>query len=269
MLSSRDQDKITNHLRNINDEDAQELMDLRRQVTKGKDDITALRLEQETKKSQELKEQYDSLAKRFDVLSKEKFESSGRSNGRLNDLAQGFKNPNFGVPNDKNTVHESKSPTEAVGSFGQNGNGSQAAAHRDVSKTENAVLIDSQTNGLNGQKLVITSRMQDGKKVSEDPSSDLINYLMKNEADTKTLKELKESGLIYTYDLDDNGKIIQVSKLIKYSQLSAEAKILVDNKLQILSDLNSKSIGVIESDMLQANRKYSYQVLKLEILTAN
>lgn len=271
MLSNGgDQAKISKHLDNINDEDARELVRLRNVVSHNKDEITALKLEQEAKRTEELKTQYEALEKKFDLLTKEKAENANRfRNSGSFDGGQDFKGQSFGTFNEKTNSFDNKVTGETKGHFesGISGSSNQSAVFRDPAMSGTSGAVNSYDNIERGdQKLVITSNIKDGKKALVDPSTELITYLTKNEPDSKTLKELKESGMIYTYDLDENGKIVQVSKLIKYNELSVEAKTLVDNKLLLLSQKEPTQFSELEKQILLSKRNYSYQALKLELL---
>lgn len=263
VLSNGNQQKISSHIKNINDEDAQELLDLKKQLDKSKGDLADLRKETEAKKMRDLQAKYDALEQKLEALKNGKTETTARTNNPIfPESGHVFKTQGPGHANERSPIVENKTTTEVgKANFAPNSIGSQnqAAINRETNKANNSVIVDSDSE-TSSQKLVIVSKSIDGKKVSEDPSSELISYLTATETNSKTLKELKElkeSGMIYTYDKDENGKIVQVSKLIKYGQLSAAAKALVEAKL---------AQSELEDEMIQVKRKVSYQALKMELL---
>lgn len=270
ILSGSDQKKVSSQLQDINDEEAQELINLRKQLLKNKEEISALKLEQEAKRTRDLRDQYEALESKYENLRKEKNQVTERTfvpNGA--DISSGFKNQNSGFMNDRNPASGITPTTvSSGGGFTQNAVGpqNQIGPVREMARSNNGLNVDMPSEEVAGKKLVITSTLKDGNKTASDPSQELITYLTTNETDDKTLRDLKESGMIYTYDLKENGKIVKVSKLIKYSQLSDEAKILVDNKLLLLSSKKPTVLSDLEKDKMLIKRRYSYQALKLEIL---
>jgi hypothetical protein len=104
---------------------------------------------------------------------------------------------------------------------------------------------------------------------SDDPSGELINYLAKNETDSEALRSLKESGLLYKVEVNENGKKEVKTKLIKYNELTPEAKLLVDRRLSILEITESQTLTELEKKVLLSKRAYSIQALRLELLSVS
>lgn len=274
ILSGGDQKKISSQLEDINDAEAQELINLRKQVLKSREEISALKLEQEAKRTRELQEQFQSLENKYESLRKEKVAHPERTFiSNIPDSGAAFKSQNFGAANDRNPAFDNNLPKAEIrgGGLAQNavGTQNQVGTVREAPKTNNSLTVDSPSHNVAGEKLTIKSSVKDGHKTATDPSLELITYLSTNDPDGKTLIDLKESGMIYTYDLQEDGKIVQVSKLIKYSQLSDEAKILVDKKLLLLSSKNPNVLSDLEKQKQLVKRKFSYQALKLEIMKIN
>jgi hypothetical protein len=112
---------------------------------------------------------------------------------------------------------------------------------------------------------MISSQKPQGQNKAEDPSQELIAFLSKNEPDFKTLYELKDSGIIFNYVDHENGIPVPKSKVIKYSDLSEDAKKLVDQKI---SKLDAKEAAKLKEQILISKRAYSIQALKLELLSS-
>jgi hypothetical protein len=274
-IKGKDQKKIDGFINNISDADAQELSRYRAQSKKEREAITDSRLEQERLKTLELKAQYEELEKKLELLKKEKpsiadnNSSSGSSNsGGYQETNQeqdeGFSN--FGSKT--NTTNFQAAGGSTSGNPSAIGGNTQASGQfRDPSSNSNAANgRDLGGKVGDGMSLVIKSQAGNGQATAEDPSSELITYLTKNETDSKTLRDLKESGLIYTYEVNENGATVEKKKMIKYTELSAEAKALVDKKISILVEKESSDL---ERQISSLKRTYSIQALKLEILTSN
>lgn len=254
---------------NINEEDAQDLLDLREMARKDKAIISDMNLEKEKRKTIELESKYMDLQKKLDQLIKEKNEVvKNPSTERSNEGSPEFKGPTF-TNFSENSNSAGGQPTGGArdGSSLSNSGVSQSGSgnlRAPASGSGNAANFRD-AEPKSDQQLIIVSHSTKGHKASEDPSAELISYLNQNETDSKTLKDLKESGLIYSYVVDENGKRVEKKKVIKYDELSVEAKALVDKKISIL--FKNKS-DVLKQQLSASKRAYSIQALKLELLSA-
>lgn len=274
-LKGRDQKKIDGFLSNITDGDAKELDRYRAQSKKDSEEIARLKFEQQLLKTQDLKAQLEESQKMLELLKKEKKsvadkKSSGSSNSgdyqeSKQDQDEGFSN--FGGKT--NTTNFQATGGSTSGNSSASGGSTQAQGQfKDLSSNSNSNAATGRdvASKPGEMSLVIKSQAVNGQATAEDPSTELITYLTKNESDSKTLRDLKESGLIYTYEVNENGKTIQMKKMIKYTELSAEAKALVDKKISILVEKESSDL---ERQISSLKRTYSIQALKLEILSSN
>lgn len=213
--ASTEKEKINQLISSINSRDAQELLDFEASVLNGKEKITSSILEEERKKTRLMEEKFEKLAKPQEASTRAPAaQSSVPSNEAV--TAPNFSSGGF-VSNSASTSAPAATLSESSG---------QAAGSFRHTSLETAAISDA--------KLVISSGLTvEGKqKGQEDPSQDLISYLKSHEPDGQTLKNLKEAGIIYTYEsTDPSGKKIKLQKIVKYSELSPEARKLVDNKL--------------------------------------
>lgn len=242
--------KIHKLVDNIKEKDAEELLALKEENARAREQITELKLENERKKTQELKEKYDELERRFTQIS--------QAQGGLGGMNESFARSSFATGGFSPENHQLPEAGAAPGGQASNGSSSfNLGNFRDIASAANAVSgTFRDVDVKNEPKLVISSSRKDPSgKVVEDPSSDLISYLKNTEPDGVMLKKIKESGIIYTYETEEkDGQKVVKQKLIKYDELSPEAKKLVDNKLAVIALNNLK-------------RAYSVQALRLELMT--
>jgi hypothetical protein len=255
-------EKVKRHIENINDEDAKELLTLKDQLNKNREEFNAFKLAQETSKLNELKLQNEALQKKLEEITNGKQAEPSRSFASTSDV-QGYKST--GVPKDFINDFDKRIMPEDIGSSGSSDQSSPVGASKASIKSDSglsaaAALGTSHDGESSLNRIIISSSSTDGNRGHGDPSTELINYISKQAPDNKSLselQELKESGMIYSYNVKDNGKEVRVTKLIKYEELSKEAKILVDNKILLLSQ---------SDELKKSNRRYSFQALMLEIL---
>lgn len=145
--------------------------------------------------------------------------------------------------------------------------GPQALGGALNSASSGSNAVSNQTHELKPQiGLMITSQTPKGQNQVQDPSKELIAFLAKNDPDFKTLYELKDSGMIFNYVVQENGVPVTKSKVIKYSELSESAKKLVDQKIL---KLDTKDAAQLKQQLLISKRAYSIQALKLELLSSD
>lgn len=274
-LKGRDQKKIDALLNNVTDADAKELDTYRAQSKKDSEEIARLKFEQQLLKTQDLKAQLEESQKMLKALKKEKNSvadnnSSGSSNSgdyqeSKQDQNEGFSN--FGGKTNSTNFQATGGSTSG-NSLANSGNTQAQGQFKDLSSNSNSNAATGRdvASKPGEMSLVIKSQAVNGQATAEDPSSELITYLTKNETDSKTLIDLKESGFIYTYEVNENGATVEKKNVIQYTKLSAEAKALVDKKISILVKKESSDL---ERQISSLKRTYSIQALKLEILSSN
>ena len=259
LASSEDKAKVSSHLKDINEADAQEILRLRDQVLKDQQTISDLRVEEERKKAEILKSDYEQLKSRFDNFERPTdriAHTQNLSNGKIseNSVPQ-FEAASLAAPGAGpvgSRIGTGSSFSANPGTLQElSGTDSQAAGGSKDTSSQKEMTDPSVGMNL----IVVASKGSENNHSTEDPNQALINYLNKNDASVSQLQELKESGLLYTEeDLSIEGKKIHKKKLIKFNELSAEAKVLIERKLA--------SIKVQE-----VKRNYSRQALMLELFT--
>lgn len=259
LASSENKAKVSSHLNNINEADAQEILRLRDQALKDQQTISDFRLREEQRKAEDLKKDYEQLKSRFDEHEKpvdRSISSVSEAAGRSADKSiPRFETATLSAPQSgmQNTTG-SRSGEGASSSVGSgtiqdlsSGNTSSAAGAKASSAQKE--MNDARLS----MNLVVIASSSD--RASDDPNKVLINFLTKNEPTVTQLQELKTSGLLYTEeDVTVEGKKVHTKKLIKFSELSAEAKILIERKLATI-------------EIQEVKRNYSRQALMLELFT--
>lgn len=244
-----EKEKYEKLISRIDSKDAEDLLDFEARVLKEKEKITNTILEEERKKTRSMEEKYEKIEKNHEVAGRNHTESGGSHTEFA--PQQNFATDGF-VQNDVSLPKES-SGAASSNSMASGGN------FRDVSGEASAVntALKDVNSKADGKLIISATQSADGKeKGKEDPSLDLITYLKSNEPDSQTLKNLKEAGLIYSYEtVDKTGKKIILQKVVKYSDLSPEARKLVDNKLAAIT-------------VKAMRRAVSIQALRLELMAA-
>jgi hypothetical protein len=272
-LSSAEPDKVKKLVSNISDSDAKELLKLREQARSDKNVISALNLEAEKARMTDLKSEYEELEKKLETLKKEKSSLSDRT--QMVGESSGVSNKYVSAPSFQENSNVAYEPRATGG--GQDGLNSGFEDMSSQAKSANmrnvatfsasaAPVRDVESKGDN--KLMVISSQKSGSG-SDDPSGELINYLAKNETDSEALRSLKESGLLYKVEVNENGKKEVKTKLIKYNELTPEAKLLVDRRLSILEITESQTLTELEKKVLLSKRAYSIQALRLELLSVS
>jgi hypothetical protein len=261
-----DEKKVDSLISNLNDEDAKEFLRWKKQIKKEKDDVSNMELEQQKKKTLELQSNYEALEKKLDNLTKSKSSADSQSTSvSSNDFGKDYKGQGVSKISEKTNLADFQAtsgsasgtpiPTNSAPSLGGSLKGSSGGSN---------AVSNQAPESKSKITLMITSQQPTGVNRPEDPSQELIAFLAKNEPDFKTLNELKDSGIIFTYVVNENGIPVPKSKVIKYSELSEDAKKLVDQKILKLE--NKEAIKLKEQIKISRSA-YSYQALKLELLS--
>jgi len=262
-----DEKKVDSLISNLNDEDAKDFLRWKKQQKKEKDDVSDMELEKQKKKTLELQSNYEALEKKLDNLTKSKSSSDSQSpSGSPSDFGKDYKGSGIGKISEKTNLSDfQSSPAPAPGSpLPSTGASSLGGTLKGSSSGSNAVSNQA-PESKSKITLTITSQQPTGTNRPEDPSQELMAFLAKNEPDFKTLYELKDSGMIFSYVVNENGIPVPKSKVIKYSELSEDAKKLVDQKIL---RLENKEAIKLKEQIKFSRSAYSYQALILEMLSS-
>lgn len=258
LAKSEDKSNVSSHMKNINEADAQEILRLRDQSLKDHKTISELKIQEERLKAEALKNEYEQLKSRYDNFDRPAdrvVNTQGQSGARSLDYpVQHFETASLAAPHAGVSGGRISAGGSSVAGAGTIQELSGAGSKDAVGSKEVSVQKEINDARLGMNLVVVASNGSTNKDhTSEDPNLALINYLNKNETTVTQLQALKESGLLYTEeDHSVDGKKVQKKKLIKFSELSPEAKILIEKKLA--------SIKVQE-----VKRNYSRQALMFEL----
>lgn len=237
-----DKEQLARLISNITSSDAQNLLDMKERLVKNKESITDAQLAEERKKTKVLEDEYQEHVM--------KSEPTSPSHAVADNVSL---RPAFSTGGPMGAEGMSNVPTSPVPSVSSS-TLSAGGNFRDMASVQSAINAKAMDEGKIEPSLIIDSQKKVAKG-KEDPSSDLINFLKLNETDGQTLLKLKESGIIYSYQIvDEHGKTVNMKKLVKYEDLSPEAKLLVDNKLAA-------------ANTLALRRAHSIQALRLQLLS--
>lgn len=242
LSGSSDKAQLEKMISNISSSDAQDLLDMQARMIKNKEVISEQQLEQERKKTQDMADEYQEHVKKGEPNGPKTHAAVAEGVSRSSFSTGGFMGA-AGPSLPQGTTSSSSSSSAGEGKI------------RDVASVQSAVNANAMADNKKEASLVIASQTKDGSKAKEDPSGDLMTYLNSNETDGQTLRNLKESGIIYSYQIvDETGKTVTKQKLVKYADLSPAAKLLVDNKLSAVTTMALR-------------RAHSIQALRLELLS--
>ena len=270
---SENKNRVKDHISSVNEKDAEEIFRLRDQAMKDRQTISELRLQQERDKTEALRGEYEQLKARFDNLEKSgpataaaapNITSAGTGTSTTGGVPH-FETATLAAPiaaagstGGRASGIASQSSMGGSASLGDSNSGSSNAAGAGSSVTTTATASSGGSDSR-GLALTVTQSVGVDGKVSsvEDPNKALINYLTKNEPTEKQLQELKTSGLVLTEeDISKDGQKVKTKKMIKFHELSPEAKSLVEKKLA-------------QVKLQEVKRNYSRQALILELFTAS
>ncbi len=261
-----DEKKVDSLISNLNDEDAKDFLRWKKQQKKEKDDVSNMELEQQKKKTLELQSNYEALEKKLDNLTKSKSSTDSQSTSiSSSDFGKDYKGQGVGKISEKTNLADFQATSGAASGSPTPTNGAPSLGGSLKGSSSGSNAVSNQAPESKSKiTLMITSQQPTGVNRPEDPSQELIAFLAKNEPDFKTLHELKDSGMIFTYVVNENGIPVPKSKVIKYSELSEDAKKLVDQKIL---RLENKEAIKLKEQILISRSAYSYQALKLELLS--
>lgn len=219
-------------LNNISDRDVDEILNLKEQMQKDKNLISKLQLEAEKKKTDELKDKFEQLQKKYDTTFKNKTDTHS---------TEPQQNANFGIVSGFKDIPSQNGKPSILDGNNFNG-GTIKSAGRNISSaaTSNKPSIIEDQAGI-----IIESNVNSQEKHDEE----VYTYLMKNEQDVQTLEKFKEIGVTYKHEVIVNGKRVIEEKLVPYSELSPKVRELLARKL-----------------LVQVKRTYSIQALKYELM---
>jgi hypothetical protein len=218
-------EQTKNLINNISEDDAKTVLN---KVEKNGPETTSQIIDENKKELKELQSKYEALEKKYAA-------SYGSAPQFSNQSFIGNNNSNTG--NEKNAGGEgfgTNPGSDNVGSakfnvFETSADGSQKAAGN------KSIVVGKNGETANGTRLdIIVNESVSSTGVIDaksDPDEEIYSLLIKSDPDIRTLELLKTSGVIYRYELIENGKTIQKERKIAYSELGPKVRDLLDLKL--------------------------------------
>lgn len=250
LANKNNEEEVERLLSNTSKEDHEELVRLRREVQESRDRMKQLLEETERNKLDNLRAEYERLERevnndpapeRKPASQEEVSETEVRSTSVIAPVQSTVRLPDAGGV--------SSGGTTSTSAGGTSGNGGGVA--RSIATDESVITASLPA----GQAIVIESAKIQGNSPEgrAQISEEVIAYLQNSSPDLNTLKQLKESGIIIKYKVIEDGEEVQKEMRVSYSDLSPEARQVVDRKLQ-----TEERLVALE----RAKRAYSYSALR-------
>lgn len=267
-LSNNDnKEKVEKLISNTDDSSVLELLRLKEEGAKDRLRILELANQNEKNQNEELERKLKKLeekrAKALAAINEEDEELSGEAGPqrRVNQLRR---------DQSRNVASNTQSSDqfEASTSAGSQPGKLSAPVPVNLQGLRNAVLPSNASLAASGGvrgPLVVTSK---GSKTAgieikaAEMNIELLNYLSENQADITTLLKIKDSGMLYRYQVVENGNVVDKEILVAYGSLNEDVKKLIDQKISQSSTQGAKIVEM-DKEILSAKRAYSYSALKI------
>ncbi len=102
-----------------------------------------------------------------------------------------------------------------------------------------------------------------GDVPAEDMNRNIIRYLETNTLDLRTLIQIKESGMLFRYRVNEREREV----LLSYANLPADIKNIIDQRI-ISARATPDEINRISNDIKLRRRNYSYETLRAIIVSS-
>lgn len=268
LSNNENKEKVNKLISNTDDSSVLELLRLKEEGAKDRLRILELANQNEKNQNEELERKLKKLeekrAKALAAINEEDEELSQEAGPqrRVNQLRR---------EQSRNIASNTQSSDqfEALGSAASQPGKPSAPVPVNLQGLRNAVLpsnasLAANSAGVRGP-VVVTSK---GSKVAgieikaAEMNIELLNYLSENQADITTLLKIKDSGMLYRYQVVENGNVVNKEILVAYGSLNEDVKKLIDEKI---SQSGAKGAKIVEMDkeILTVQRAYSYSALKI------
>ncbi|MES2528917.1 MAG: hypothetical protein V4598_17660 [Bdellovibrionota bacterium] len=105
-----------------------------------------------------------------------------------------------------------------------------------------------------------------GDVPAEDVNRNIKSYLEQNTLDLSTLIQIKESGMLFRYRVNERGQVAEREVLLSYANLPADIKSIIDQRI-LSARATPEQINRISSDLRLRRRNYSYETLRAIIVS--
>lgn len=263
LADENNKDEIEKHLSNTSDEDLQRLMELKDMIAKDQSRLNDLLRQNDKAKLQDmesnLKKMEDEMkgtSKR--VMAERNFSDSTFQNGFNGPASQQHNNLDHSS-RDSSRANDSSSSGGARTSSSRSNSGALSEGARSVASIpEVARSIVRDTN--DGAIIIESSIVRiPGKALArEELSKEIISYVNTSQLNLADLMKMKESGLVLKVKSLQNGQEINEEIKVNFSELTTEAKLLLENKIAGIEK---------EQQYDRLKRDYSFETLRLILAT--
>lgn len=266
-LSNNDnKDNVDRLVSNTDDSSVLELLRLKEEGAQNRLKILELANQNEKAQNEELERKLKKLqekrSKAVAALNDEDDESSEEA-GPQRRTNQGRREQSRSLA----STTQSSDQSEVVGSAGTQPGKLSAPVPVNLQGLRNAVLPSNASlvnSGVRGP-LVVNSKASKVAGIEIKPAEmnlELLNYLSENQADINTLLKIKDSGMLYRYQVVENGNVVDKEILVAYGSLNDDVKKLIDEKIS-QSGVQGAKIVEMDKEILRLQRAHSYAALKI------
>lgn len=252
-LANKDNEQeVERLLSNTSREDHEELIRLRREVQESRESMRQLLEETERNKLDNLKAEYERLEREVNASSAPDRRLSDEDESDISEArAASVVAPVQNVVRLPDAAGIASGGTTSTSSSGSSVSGSGSGVNRSIASDESVIA----TALSQGPAIVIesTSIQNNSPESRAQISDEVIAYLQNSSPDLNTLKQLKESGIIIKFKVIEEGAEIQKEMRVSYSDLSPEARLALDRRLQMEENLVA---------LERSRRAYSFSALK-------
>lgn len=145
--------------------------------------------------------------------------------------------------------------------------GSPAAASRN-----GAVVVSRYGPASSGGPVALdisAAAARNGEVPPEEVNGNILRYLKQNSLDLRTLIQIRESGMLFRYRVNERGQVAEREMLVAYDNLAPEIRQFIDQKI-LSARATPAELQRISNEIRLQKRTYSYDTLRAIIIgTAN
>lgn len=264
LSNDNNREQVNNLLSNVDNSAASELVKLREEALRSRQQLLEQSSQAEQKKLKELEQRLKDLQSAKTIAARNNNndeDESEDSSDQTRRRSEGREIASF--DSSFNNLPGGQSSSNISGEAGGAGQGSSASSARlsgSTGQESNAIRNSINNSGA----LVIASNSLAATGQSQEINTELMNFLTQNEPDISTLMNIKTSGMVYKFKVMENGVYVEKEIVVDYNSLNPEIKSLIEKKIAGKKG-NSRSIASIESEIESVKRTHSYLSLKLLI----
>lgn len=262
LSNMENREEVERLMNGTSDEMMKELMKLREEMDKNQQRINELLTENQRLKTEEMRRKLENLER----------DRAALDPGPVRTRSEASVSRDLPAVIPTNLNRSITSPVETGGSSSGNLSASTSGSSDGASLSGlNRALLSSSSGASRGPAsetsnpiVVSASGARSGSLEirSQEVGLDLLNYLSSNGSDIQTLINLKTSGVLYRYQILENGQMVEKEVLIEYNNLNDDVKRIIDQKIAQNKDRASEIVR-LDNEIKELHRVYSYSALQL------